>query len=247
MAVEQMAVAVLDILGFREILRTEGPQEIFDRLMSVLPGAIANAEAMSVTESGQQHRPDASAFSDTVIFYRSEVSKSGRIPAAHCIKVVAMATGEVIKWGLRQERPVLFRGAIAWGECLIDFGTINSHLGKPIVEAYDFEHAQEWVGAALAPSAAALIGDARDPKKWDAFLPWQVPFREGCKLPPVEIAINWLHNMGARDARFDRWPPPAANLCERDKKRVWLKQANTQTFYEHYRHLILDQLASSSG
>jgi hypothetical protein len=123
-----MAVAVLDILGFRETLRTEGPQEIFDRTMRILPGVIANAAVMSQTESGQQHVPEASAFSDTIIFYRSEVSESGSISAAHCVKVVALAAADVIKWGLRQKRPVLFRGAIAWGECLIDFGTI-AHSG----------------------------------------------------------------------------------------------------------------------
>jgi hypothetical protein len=72
MAVERMAVAVLDILGFREILRTEGPQEIFDRVMKILPGVMTNAERMGQIESGQRHRPVASAFSDTVIFYRRE-------------------------------------------------------------------------------------------------------------------------------------------------------------------------------
>jgi hypothetical protein len=38
--------------------------------------------------------------------------------------------------------------------------------------------------------------------------------------------------MGVRDIDFDRWPEPAPDICESEKKRVWLKRDNTKKFYD---------------
>ncbi len=49
------------------------------------------------------------------------------------------------------------------------------------------------------------------------------------------MAVNWLHYLGAQDARFDRLPEPAADLSQDKRAAVLRKQENTRAFYDHFR------------
>jgi hypothetical protein len=51
------------------------------------------------------------------------------------------------------------------------------------------------------------------------------------------MAVNWLHYMGAQDARFDRLPQPSADLSQEERTAVLRKQENTRAFYDRFRDL----------
>jgi len=228
-----VAVAMIDILGFSDLSRRESPQRIFDEIFEPLVQVRRNAAAVAGALSGRREEVFTLAFSDTILVYRPERSDfriPGALPPHTCIKLVGATVADIIQKGLRRERPILFRGAIAWGECLINPVEPRCFIGAPIIEAYCLEREQEWVGAVLAPTAAAAFGEPDDL----TFVPYQVPLKNGRSMANG-MAVNWLHYLGAQDARFDRLPEPAADLSQDKRAAVLRKQENTRAFYDHFR------------
>jgi hypothetical protein len=228
-----VAVAMIDILGFSDLSRHESPQRIFDEIVEPLVQVRRNAAAVAGALSGRREEVFTLAFSDTILVYRPERSDfriAGALPPHTCIKLVGATVADIIQKGLRRERPILFRGAIAWGECLINPVEPRCFIGAPIIEAYCLEREQEWVGAVLAPTAAEAFGEPDDL----TFVPYQVPLKNGRSMANG-MAVNWLHYMGAQEARFDRLPPPAPDLSRDQHAAVVRKQENTRAFYDHFR------------
>ena len=228
-----VAVAMIDILGFSDLSRRERPQRIFEEVFEPLVQVRRNAAAVASALSGRREEVFTLAFSDTILVYRPERSDF-RVPAAlpphTCIKLVGATVADIIQKGLRRERPILFRGAIAWGECLINPVEPRCFIGAPIVEAYCLERDQEWAGAVLAPTAAAAFGDSDDL----TFVPYEVPLKDGRSMTNA-MAVNWLHYLGAQPARLDVLPPPAADLSQDKRASVLRKQENTRAFYDRFR------------
>jgi class 3 adenylate cyclase len=230
-----VAVAMIDILGFSDLSRHESPQRIFEEVFEPLVQVRRNAATVAAALSGRREEVFTLAFSDTILVYRPERSDfrtHGRLPPQLCIKLVGATVADIIQKGLRRERPILFRGAIAWGECLINPVEPRCFIGAPIVEAYRLEREQEWGGAVLAPSAAVAFGEPEDL----TFVPYEVPLKNGRSMANA-MAVNWLHYMGAQDARFDRLPQPSADLSQEERTAVLRKQQNMRAFYDQFRDL----------
>jgi len=224
---------MIDILGFSDLSRRESPQRIFDEVFEPLVQVRRNAVAVAGALSGRREEVFTLAFSDTILVYRPERSDFRiplDLPPQTCIKLVGATVADIIQKGLRRERPILFRGAIAWGECLINPVEPRCFIGAPIVEAYCLEREQEWAGAVLAPTAAAALGEADDL----TFVPYPVPLKNGRSMPDA-MAVNWLHYLGAQQARLDVLPPPAVDLSQEKRASVLRKQENTRAFYERFR------------
>ena len=125
------------------------------------PAVATSSAAVASALSGRREEVFTLAFSDTVLVYRPERSDfriGDMLPARLCVRLVGATVADIIQKGLRREKPILFRGAIAWGECLINPLEPRCFIGAPIIEAYRVEREQEWIGAVLAPSAAAVFG-----------------------------------------------------------------------------------------
>ena len=230
-----VAVAMIDILGFSDLSRRVSPQHLFAQIFEPLVQVRRNAAAVAGALSGRREEVFTLAFSDTILVYRPERSDfriPGGLPPHTCIKLVGATVADIIQKGLRRERPILFRGAIAWGECLINPVDPRCFIGAPIVEAYCLEREQEWAGAVLAPTAAAAFGEPDDL----TFVPYPVPLKNGRSMANA-MAVNWLHYMGPQDVRFDRFPQPAADLSQARRAAALLKQENTRAFHDHFKGL----------
>jgi hypothetical protein len=228
-----VAVAMIDILGFSDVSRHESPQRIFDEIVQPLVEVREKAAAVAWALSGRREEVFTLAFSDTILVYRPERSdfRVAEALSPHtCIKLVGATVADIIQKGLRRDRPILFRGAIAWGECLINPVEPRCFIGAPIIEAHCLEHDQEWIGAVLAPTAAAAFGEPDD----STFVRYQVPLKKGRKMAGA-VAVNWLHSPGSEGARLDRLPPPSADLSEEERAAALKKQENTRAFYEHFK------------
>jgi class 3 adenylate cyclase len=228
-----VAVAMIDILGFSDLSRHESPRRIFDEIFEPLVQVRRNAAAVAGALSGRREEVFTLAFSDTVLVYRPERSDF-RIPGAlaphTCIKLVGAAVADILQKGLRRERPILFRGAIAWGECLINPVEPRCFIGAPIVEAYCLERQQEWAGAVLAPTAAAAFGAPDDA----TFVRYPVPLKDGRSMADA-MAVNWLGSIGGQDPFLDRLPPPAADLSPERRAAVLRKQENLRAFHDRFK------------
>jgi len=228
-----VAVAMIDILGFSDVSRHESPQRIFDEIVQPLVEVREKAAAVAWALSGRREEVFTLAFSDTILVYRPERSdfRVAEALSPHtCIKLVGATVADIIQKGLRRERPILFRGAIAWGECLINPVEPRCFIGAPIIEAYSLEHDQEWIGAVLAPSAAAAFGEPDGA----TFVRYQVPLKKGRKMAGT-MAVNWLHSPGAERARLGSLPAPSADLDVEERAAALKKQENTRAFYEHFK------------
>jgi len=226
-----VAVAMIDILGFSDVSRHENPQRIFDEIVEPLVEVRQKAAAVAWALSGRREEVFTLAFSDTILVYRPERSDfrvAESLSAHTCIKLVGATVADIIQKGLRRERPILFRGAIAWGECLINPVEPRCFIGAPIIEAYCLEREQEWAGAVLAPTAAAAFGEPDD----RTFVRYQVPLKNGRKMAGA-MAVNWPHSLGAEAARLDRLPPPSTEMSEDERAAALRKQENMRAFYDH--------------
>jgi hypothetical protein len=225
-----VAVAIIDILGFKDLSRQGNPQRIFDEVLEPLVHVRRNAAAVASALWGRREEVFTLAFSDTIVVYRpqrSDFPAAGSLPPRTCIRLVGAAVGDIIRTGLARERPILFRGAIGWGECLISPVEPRCFIGAPMVEAYCLERDQEWIGAVLAPSAAVVFGEHADAP----FVRYDVPLKNGLSMAHA-LAVNWPRAIHGPEVRFERLPPPAADLSDEQRASVYRKQENTRRFHD---------------
>lgn len=191
-------VAVLDILGFRqELKKPNGLLRVHawhdelrdlaranDTTLHWSPGAAAKVQTRHLSISDGLY-----LWSDTT---------KGRA-GGFVVTVSAVVAGAT-----RARIPL--RGAIAAGEGVIDPRTLT-FIGQPLVDAVEAEKYQEWLGVAVLPSAAPVVGIG------DRVVPYAVPtkrrpakstFRRllGCTDPGPQIAqaVAWHQEMQQDEA-----------------------------------------------
>ena len=178
MAEAQYVVAMCDVLGFSNLIRTQPLDLILTRYRSLREQARAFqmqgytpgiAQAINVV--------DCVIFSDTVLFWAPATGAPDVLPMLLCFLVAKTLA----------EMPL--RIGIACGSCVID--PVNDiFIGVPIVDAYETESMQEWVGGAYHDSCEQLPG----------FLEWLCNKGTAVQYPvPVKpstprqlrYALNW--------------------------------------------------------
>jgi hypothetical protein len=215
--------------------------------MIPLRETVANAAILGEIESGTPAEVRALCVSDTVVLYRSvewdypALRGRSQLHPGTCLRAVGAAVAEFVKRSMSQTHPVLFRGAIAFGECLIQTAAQPyCYLGAPIIEAYELEQAQDWSGVALASSAAVLTERARDAL---LFLEYPVPLKRRCcgTIDEPALVVNWLSpGMTAETISHSFGPQPAARDVER-------KRRNTLAFFDHFKDLARPPPAVTYG
>jgi hypothetical protein len=140
-------VALLDVLGFRELVAADRNNV---RIIEYL-GIVENSLKIPGIESV--------VFSDSIV-----LTKHGRDPES--LRVVCEACSRLMFNLISLNIPV--RGAIACGDYVtsrIDNSTFVA--GKPIVEAYDYESRQDWIGVILTASAIRAAQEVDLPSQCD--------------------------------------------------------------------------------
>jgi hypothetical protein len=128
-------VALLDVLGFRElILRKEVSTEVEQYIEAIAAVASARAGLLKYV-----------LFSDSVVFYSLSDGREAQ-------EAIVGACSEAMHKLLRQG--VAIRGAIAHGDFIrtLDPGSGIVIAGRPIVDAFEYEKGQDWIGIMVCPS-----------------------------------------------------------------------------------------------
>jgi hypothetical protein len=147
--------------------------------------------------------------SDSIVMYSPEVHEGeaeGRATEAVLLsRVAAMRFFE-------SRLPV--RGAIAFGELHADRDA-QIYCGSGLIEAYEVAESQDWLGVAVAPSAAVLMEalvkhfNPQHPHEgvrpgWD-LIRWDVPFKSGTRPSwIVNWASAWNYGGYVRDDFFEQ-------------------------------------------
>ena len=187
-------VAMLDILGFKELLRQRG-LDIIHQLMNDLFNSTrtgTNRDYQAII-NGVRHvhpavRLNYFIFSDTILIwkdYQEVKNNSERINSKEIVKFQGNCElfrefnhgiSRVLENALLRRIPL--RGGIAFGKSIIRIDTNgNNHeiIGQPIVDAYLLGEAQDWVGVAFHSSCLPFIEQDCDStvKKYE-----QIPYHK---------------------------------------------------------------------
>lgn len=143
----------LDILGFKQIVQTHQPSEVYAIVDKVV------AEFKHRGDLIQDFR--TLYFSDTIIFYQGPVGW-GSWAFADIYAIAGMA------WSALAAHRIPCRGAISFGDFHVELDSNQQHsifFGKALIEAYETESAPEnsdWIGITLCPSAWQAVEFAEE-------------------------------------------------------------------------------------
>ena len=173
-------IAMLDILGFKELLKQKGlkvthqlMQELFK---STQTGTKRDYQAII---NGRIYRKPAVRlnyfiFSDTILIWKDyqEVKNNKKDIQEKCelFREFNHGISRVLENALLRKIPL--RGGIAFGESIIKIdkeGNNHEIIGQPIVDAFLLGEAQDWVGVAFHSSCLPFIEKYCDStvKKYD--------------------------------------------------------------------------------
>lgn len=194
MASRRCFLTFVDLLGFSSVVATEEELHVpismvrrFQRISRSVLRNLNDQRQVHGLDRGKKSR--IRVFSDLLLAYTEGDSHDD------CIDMLETAA-KIFR--LCCETGLLARGAIAWGDLEI---SSSITLGKPIVEAHQLEHDQEWAGITLCDSmldwnrAGGLTGDQNasiltvaEESRW--LVRWPVP----TKSRPIRerLAVNWL-------------------------------------------------------
>ena len=191
---------LLDILGFSELVRTKGREEILGTINDAL-------EAFNRWESLNQQFKTI-YFSDTFLFY--QVPKGFGSWAFLDI----YAIGSFILTALLA-KGISARGAITFGDFEVIDGAQGNHqvyFGTALVEAHRAEQRENWIGITIEPSAWKPY-ESKDPGIIKAFASEKVwlPRKDGVLLlnPFIKITGWHIHDLiGDLDVPYLEWDQP---------------------------------------
>lgn len=190
----------LDILGFSDLVRTSGRDEV----LFVINGAL---DAFDRWESvnGQFQ---TIYFSDSFVFYQ--------VPQGYgkWAFLDIYAIGSLILTSLLA-KGIAARGAISFGEFDVnerENGKHRVYFGRALVEAYEAEQRENWIGITILPSACEPV-DREDPGLISAFeseKAWLKRFDGVLLLNPfIKLRAWYIHDLiGEIGGRYEEWDAP---------------------------------------
>lgn len=226
-------VAVCDILGFSNVVNSVPLDVVVDRYLGPLQKAlwhsIHKGDFPEKNPSLEEIRKEASLglawFSDTILIYAFNDSDEALRKLLVCLGWLIFET--MIGGRTR------IRCGVSYGETYID--PENSfYIGKPLIEAYQFQQEQAWSGGALTHKAVERCPEiARSGEFVDWFLiPYNVPLKQNNSLQT--LAINWTIGLHHRDPI-----PPWSSTSVEPSADDWIKSFdicekwfNTRNFHK---------------
>src|ERR1700730_8354476 len=139
---DQGYIALLDVLGFSSLLSNDGSAGRLESYRKCLRNALEDAAFGP--------KVDYVVFSDSIVLTTGDNHEALKVLLRRCSRL----------FGIMLENDIPLRGAVAHGSYVRESVAQSVFVaGKPIVEAHQFEIAQDWVGIMLAPSVVRLVLD----------------------------------------------------------------------------------------
>jgi hypothetical protein len=209
---QKRTVAILDILGFKEMIETTPIDDLSKKFARVVDGVLnkinrqliqAPSEPSLFGDFGDEKSWCLSFhFSDTIVLISHDDSETS------CLKLLVYLR-TVTQFLLSSKYPS--RGAVSFGEMFVDVDR-RMFLGKALTDAHNLEKRQDWIGCAISNSIEVAFPNIF--KKSDVlekvFPVYQIPMKDG----PVQNmrTVNWRWGLvvqGGTKSLFpniDKWP-----------------------------------------
>ena len=182
----QCFVGLFDILGFRNIVKNDKLEDVWkayrettshssyimDNLDSLFKSKIINIDS----------------FSDTFLIYTADHSNLGQEAIDTHFTVLLAVCDALFHSANTNKFPI--RGAITVGELIVKEGI---HIGKPIVDAYEMEQKQDWIGCWICDDAIKLISKELLQRHMDGKLifKYKIPFKSADII--YCYVFNWVY------------------------------------------------------
>lgn len=174
------AIALFDILGFRDLVRQKASSE--------LPKLLDDLQAMTEHSRPSSDLVGTAFFSDTILLYGTSREQSTDVA------MVIVAASNLL--GLAAQRGIPLRGALSFGHMFID-STKGQIIGPPLVCAYEIEQQQEWMGAVIDPKQTNIFEEAvKDGPVRCCIVPYPAPMKSGARI--VHLCIDWMFRISGR-------------------------------------------------
>lgn len=224
-------IALCDILGFSDLVGSQDLEQVVDGTLDWYQRALHHAvhhedfpsDVPTLAELQDNELLGVAWFSDTILLWTLEDTDDAA-------RQLVTAVGWLIFETMFSYSPSA-RGGISYGRAYMD-PTNSRFVGRPIVNAYRLEQAQQWSGAALTPEAVERVPEAaRDGHYWDWWVtPYAIPLKNGTL---DGLAVNWT--TGIHPPKYDvPWssgsPEPTADDWEQ-RPSVCEKWRNTRQFH----------------
>ena len=250
-------IALFDILGFKELIRTTPMSELLD-LLGDRWGVEIEASTVFVHDTRPERDPNVPVhdyfkaraavasvklpflrFSDTILIYSTEESDDS-------LARLVLAGNRLLAFGVLQG--LLLRGAITKGELHVSEDR-TLYLGEGLIRAYELEQAQNWSGA-IIDEERIHVPDVMDENRY-VFGVWDMLVQERA-IKQYRVPLKSLNTQ--RNQWCLAWPSclskvPPSELEDFVRRRVHpddgpsqVKVANTLEFARSYREWLLEPL-----
>jgi len=191
-------IALFDILGFKNLINHDNLEDIYKVFLKV--SSMINDYRDTQKHLGALMEPKIVSminYSDTFLIYTKNIDGLEQSSIDEVFHVLLAACDFLFIAANESELPI--RGAISVGDIILSDDVV---IGKPIVEAYEMEQQQEWIGCMVSSNAlGAISSGAKDNHIKDlAIVEYEIP----CKKGKVErlFAYNWTLSETFKESGF---------------------------------------------
>lgn len=196
---QQRFVAFCDVLGFRNLVMTQELTQLgrtYAEILRHVKGARISFKTYPSPTPGVPERYKAG----TVVFSDSILVWSDPIPATEPGAEQLYFSYLGALFGFALHGGLALRVGVAYGDCIVDpeFGL---YVGRPIVDAYETEQLQDWVGIAChascfeSPHGKYLcMRGASNGWQVGPLIEYDIPIKPGRSVDkPVRHSTDWPH------------------------------------------------------
>ncbi|MHB9020184.1 MAG: hypothetical protein ACYC3G_04960 [Minisyncoccota bacterium] len=167
-------VGLFDILGFSNIVinnQLESVWKAYNEIKTSASFIKNNLESLF-----KNNIVNVENFSDTFLIYTSDCNNKNKEDIDGYFNSLLGVCDALFHSANSNGIPI--RGAITVGEVIVNEGI---HIGKPIVEAYEMEQSQDWIGCWISDDAIKFISQKLLERhmKGNLILKYKVPFKSG--------------------------------------------------------------------
>lgn len=192
-------IAFCDVLGFRSLVMTQELAELgrtYAEILRRVKGSRISFKTYPSPNPGvpQRYQAGTVVFSDSILVWSDPVPAPEPGAEGHYFAYLGALFGCALHGGLP------LRVGVAYGDCIVDpeFGL---YVGRPIIDAYETEELQDWVGIAChvscfeSPQGKYLcMRGASNGWQVGPLIEYDVPLKTGKSAgQPVRHSIDWPH------------------------------------------------------
>ena len=225
-------VGLFDILGFSNMVKNDQLEYVWKSYNDIKPSTTFIKDNL---ESYLKRKiVNIDTFSDTFLIYTADHRDKRQEDIDEYFNAMLGVCDALFHSANSNEIPI--RGAITVGELIVDEGLL---LGKPIVEAYEMEQNQNWMGCWISDDAVKCVSKRLLDRQMNGnlILKYKIPLKKGdikeCYVfnwADSFFENNWEHGFFKVKSNHD-W-------CSEQKHR------NTRDFIKFMRNFIRDKKAA---